>query len=164
MGYWNDRGALAKGFTLIELLLVSGILVILLAITLVALNPARQFAQSNNVKRTNDVNTISNAIHQYAADSGGVLDGLGIVVDNVPHSISNTGAVGEADVCAALVPQYIAALPVDPQVDDGEAIAESGCTGAYETGYEVSASTANNTITVIAPSTELLGAPISVTR
>ena len=62
-----------SGFTLIELLVVIGILGILLAIVLIAINPAAQFAQANNTARTNDVNTILNAVHQYAADHKGVL-------------------------------------------------------------------------------------------
>ncbi len=52
---------LQKGFTLIELLVVIGILAILLAIVLIAINPARQFAQANDTKRESDVHTILNA-------------------------------------------------------------------------------------------------------
>ncbi len=68
-----------RGFTLIELLVVIGILAVLLAIVLVAINPARQFAQANDTKRSSDVNAILNAMHQYAADNKGSLAGLGAI-------------------------------------------------------------------------------------
>ena len=64
-----------KGFTLIELLVVIGILAILLAITLIAINPARQFGQANDTKRRSDINAILNAIGQYAASNSGNLPG-----------------------------------------------------------------------------------------
>jgi len=63
---------LQKGFTLIELLVVIGILAILLAIVLIAINPAKQFGQANDTKRASDVNTILNAINQYMADNKGL--------------------------------------------------------------------------------------------
>ena len=70
------------GFTLIELLVVIGILTILLALVLVAINPARQFSITNNAKRRADVNTILNAVSQYQVDNKGAL----------PAGISSTSA------------------------------------------------------------------------
>src|SRR3954471_19679800 len=89
-----------KGFTLIELLVVIGILAVLLAITLIAINPARQFAQANNTKRASDVNAILNAVGQYQADNRGALPG-GAEITAVVQNVSTAGA----DICAALVPQ-----------------------------------------------------------
>lgn len=97
-----------KGFTLIELLVVIGILAVLLAITLIAINPARQFSQANDTKRSSDVNAILNAVNQYMADNKGVPPSG---ITNSVAEISNAGA----DLCNALVPKYIAALQVDPQ-------------------------------------------------
>src|SRR3990167_10115705 len=96
-----------KGFTLVELLVVIGILATLLAITLIAINPARQFAQANNTQRSSNVNAILNAIHQYAADNKGALP-AGITT--TAQNISDTGA----NICADLITQYMAALPQDP--------------------------------------------------
>src|SRR5512135_1258495 len=110
-----------RGFTLIELLVVIGILAVLLAITLIAINPARQFAQANNTKRRSDVNAILNAIHQYAADHKGILP-AGIAA--TARMISNTGA----NVCADLITTYMAALPSDPQAaNNGANIDATGC-------------------------------------
>lgn len=145
-----------KGFTLIELLVVIGILAILLAITLIAINPAKQFSQANNTKRRSDVNAVLNAINQYMADYKGT----------VPAGIGSSAAIistGGADLCALLVPLYIAALPVDPLTNDGTPIDSAGCLTAYTTDYTVLQSAASNRITVTAPSAEN-DEVISVTR
>ncbi len=143
-----------KGFTLIELLVVIGILAVLLAITLIAINPARQFSQANNTKRASDVNAILNAIGQFAADNRGTLP-TGITTAS--QNVANTGA----DICSSLMTQYLAALPVDPLTNNGAPVTD--CTAAYDTAYTVVRSAADNRITVSAPAAEL-GATISVTR
>ncbi len=143
-----------RGFTLIELLVVIGILAVLLAITLIAINPARQFSQANNTKRSSDVNAILNAVGQFAADNRGTLP-AGITTAS--QTVANTGA----DICADIVTQYIAALPVDPLTNNGTPI--TNCGAAYDTNYTIVRSAADNRITVTAPAAEL-GATISVTR
>ncbi|MEK7163814.1 MAG: type II secretion system protein [Patescibacteria group bacterium] len=143
-----------KGFTLIELLVVIGVLSVLLVITLVAINPSRQFSLANNTKRRSDVNSILNAIHQYAADNKGVLPtGITTIVQAVSSSAAN--------VCASLVSNYLAALPADPLTNNGASV--SDCAVAYTTGYTVVKSATNNRVTVAAPDAELSEA-ISVTR
>ncbi len=149
---------LAKGFTLIELLVVIGILAVLLAITLVAINPARQFSQANNTKRSSDVNSILDAINQYMADNKGAL----------PTGISTTAATingtGFTALCSALVPTYIAALPTDP-LSNNSAVQSSSCTSTtWNTGYVVQQLVGGgNRVTVSAPMAEL-SATVSVTR
>src|SRR5512144_3058252 len=96
-----------RGFTLIELLVVIGILAILLTIVLIAINPARQFAQANNTKRRSDVTAILNAIHQYGADNHGNMSALNIPQD--PNPALNISEAG-ANLCASIMPTYISAL------------------------------------------------------
>lgn len=148
-----------KGFTLIELLVVIGILAILLAITLIAINPARQFAQANDTQRQSDLNAILNAIHQSMADNNGTPP-AGITA--TPTNIGS-GAT-DVNLCTALVTTYIADLPLDPQTGT-ENPANSVCNAVgatYSTGYLVSVSATDNRITVSA--TGQLTNPITVTR
>ncbi|MDO8452863.1 MAG: type II secretion system protein [bacterium] len=135
-----------SGFTLIELLVVIGILAVLLAIVLIAINPARQFSQANNTKRRSDVNAILNAVHQYAADNKGTLPAGVTAVD---QEITDAAA----NVCSDLVTQYLAALPVDPLTNNGTPITD--CSAAYTTGYNIIKSAADNRLTVSAPDAEL---------
>jgi len=154
----------SKGFTLIELLVVIGILAVLLAITLIAINPQRQFSQANNTKRSSDINAILNAIGQYAADNKGALPtNLATTCDSAaPCSItSDTAVTSRADICSDLVPQYLAALPVDPLTSGGTPVTD--CAVTYTTNYEVYRGT-DNRITVTAPATELGIAILTVTR
>jgi type IV pilus assembly protein PilA len=135
-----------KGFTLIELLVVIGILAVLLTIVLIAINPARQFSQSNNTKRRSDVNAILNAVHQFAADNRGTLP-TGITTSALPIRRSATpDPTTESDICASVVTLYLAALPSDPLTNNGASVTD--CTQAYSTGYTIVRSATNNRITV----------------
>ncbi len=155
-----------KGFTLIEILVVIGIIAVLATIVLIAINPARQFAQARDSQRTSNVNAILNAIGQYIADNKGT----------VPSEITSTDqdiSKLEADLCSTIVSKYMSALPVDPGVDPdgvgalgkGESITD--CTISYDTGYDVVQDSGSGRITVSAPTTEPAIpriTPIEVTR
>lgn len=215
-----------RGFTLIELLVVIGILAILLAITIVAINPGKHFQDTRNTQRSSDVSAILNAIYEYeSANSGsepasvagvtsavalgayadvnasttafstpnltftvpsgniitsGTVDvnsctnsgnnGTGFTVSTgTDTSITVTNASGVAtdatcvitnwsgrvDMCADLVPTYIADMPMDPSSSD------TACDTTFDTGYTIER--ASGRFTIAAPLAEG-GATISVTR
>lgn len=163
-----------KGFTLIELLVVIGILGILLAIVLIAINPARQFAQANNTARQSDITTILNAIHQYSADNHGQLPTNMPAKGAAAVEIKSGAAASVGDICQALVPTYVAALPTDPkaptnaiQIPIGDATTPNTCLGGYQTQYFVAVD-ASGRVTISAPEAESLGSGatpvIQVTR
>lgn len=142
-----------KGFTLVEVLLVVVIIAILAAVVIVAINPGRQISQTNNTQRNADVKAILDAVIEYSIDNRGAF----------PANISATATVvgsgvGQIDICADLVPTYIAEMPFDPTATNA---AYTDCT-SYNTGYTI-VEDANGRITVAAPTAEL-GETISVTR
>jgi prepilin-type N-terminal cleavage/methylation domain-containing protein len=151
----------AKGFTLIELLVVIGILAILLAITLIAINPARQFGQANDTKRRSDINAILNAIGQYEASNTGNLPPEIITLQGAhPGVATELNDANFPNLCGQLVPTYIPALPTDPALNSQAGI--SACAGTWgDTDYQVAVDV-NGRVTVSA--SHAYAGPITVTR
>ncbi len=151
------------GFTLIEILVVIGIIAVLAAAVLIAINPARQFAQARNSQRLANLNAILNGIGQYTADNKGSLKCFTDAGLNATAKvIKKPAGAAEIDVRACLVPIYLSELPVDPS--SGTAY-DTG-TGNYNTGYTLLQDATTTRITVLAPDTEIppATAVIQVTR
>src|SRR6185436_5459478 len=106
----------ARGFTLIEILVVIGIIAVLAAVVIIAINPARQFAQARNSQRQSNVNTILNAIGQNIADNKGIFGG--VCSTTLPASTASTsidnGSGGSGKDLSCLTPTYIPSFPTDP--------------------------------------------------
>jgi len=116
----------SRGFTLIEVLLVVALISILAGIVILAINPTKQLGEGNNAQRRADVNTIINAIYQYAIDNNGSMpsgidsvtgtsqilgtDGSGC--DSTCTAASSTAAC--VDLSGTLAPTYIVSIPQDP--------------------------------------------------
>ena len=154
-----------KGFTLIEVLIVIGILAILSAIVIIAINPGQQFAQARNTQRRSDVQAVLNAVNQNMVKNRGVWTCTVNGGHNLPGTASSTGrlmsdGVGNYNICSWRVDTYIAAMPIDPST--GTNPTTPPCT-AYNSGYLISEDSTNHRITVSAPDAELTET-ITVTR
>lgn len=130
-----------KGFTLLEVLIVIGIIAVLSAAVLVAVNPTRQFKLARDSQRVANVAAIANAIAQNMSEHKGVFTCEG-EIDAIAKQISDE----QADIAPCIVPDYIAALPIDPSIAGTQYTSPED----YDIGYQVLRNAATGRITVAA--------------
>jgi len=142
-----------KGFTLIEILVVVALIAILTAITFIAINPAKNFADTRNAQRSSDVTQILNAVTQYTSEagSGHSLADFGTIPACLTSGTEQqktdamafigTGS-GNIDLTTDLVDEYIVGIPMDPL---------SGT--AANTGYKICQTTGGR-VEIKAPAAE----------
>jgi type IV pilus assembly protein PilA len=138
----NHKLKTARGFTLLEVLLVVGIIAVLAAIVIVAINPKRQMGQTRNAQRWSDVNTIINATYQYYIANGELPSSLTTSLKEICKTGKDCSGLVDLDILTD-DQTYIVSMPYDP--------IGSPTNGA---GYEIE-KTSNDRVKVTAPDAEL---------
>ncbi|MBL8030237.1 MAG: type II secretion system protein [Candidatus Doudnabacteria bacterium] len=155
----NFFGQYNAAFTLIEILLVISLVALLAGIVIFAVNPAKQLADGRNAQRKTDVNTILNAIYQYALDNNGSFPASLSTNESCASIDSNSICKSSASSCTNLTDlsvlttaeKYLISIPNDPSNN-----------GDNYTGYYAHRNN-NGRVEVCAPAAEQ-GATISVAR
>ncbi len=101
----NKKISKNKGFTLIELLIVIGIIAVLAAAVIIAINPGHQFVQARNAARNSHIDSIKKAVVSYQIYNQG----------NNPSCIPDYPGVVNISSCPELDEDFISDTPVDPQ-------------------------------------------------
>lgn len=145
-----------RDFSLLKLFLLVEFFVLLFAILLFSINPARRHAEEYNTKRLFDIILIASAVSLYFKDNP----------NNIPANLSIEGqeiSKKGFDICSILIPKYIVYLPKDPSLESPDVT--KPCPSDYQTNYYIKLNT-NNTFTISAPDTAIPPADkvISVTR
>ncbi len=135
-----------SGFTLIELLVTIGVIAVLAAGALYALNPAKRIGESNDGRRKSDLISLGKAIEMYTADYGSAPSQLAssAIASGQKYVLCSSAATlscdGQSHDClvvtdANFLGQYLPALPIDPL--------KSAVT---DTGYYITRSNTNSLV------------------
>lgn len=145
-----------------EILLVVAALGILAGIVIIAINPGKQMSDTRDTQRKVDVNTMINAVYQYAIDNGSLPTSITSLTPDTATEICRDGATSctnLVDLETDLVATYVAGIPGDPNIStcSGAANGTAAQGACYELTY-----TSTGRVTISAPDAE--NTTISVTR
>ncbi|MBT4209773.1 MAG: prepilin-type N-terminal cleavage/methylation domain-containing protein [Candidatus Komeilibacteria bacterium] len=150
------------GFTLIELIIAVGIIALLAAISVVAINPAKRIGQANDSQRNADLVAIINALELYTADNAALPATFAAsnVGENHKVVLCSSAAErtcdGQTRDCLVVndtdfLGEYLADLPVDPEKSTdtdtgyyisrtiGDIVVLGACESYQSTSIEISA-------------------------
>ncbi len=122
-----------RGFTLIELLVVIGILAILLAITLIAINPNKHFQDARDTQRKSDVSAVLDAIYEYESSNNGSTPSILANVTSTATSLAHIAGV-TATGTSFVTPALTFTVPAGNTVGTGDVVTVSGCSQAGDNG------------------------------
>ncbi len=113
-----------KGFSLIEILVVVALIVILATITIVAINPGKNFRDTRNAQRSADVNALLSAVTQYTTDGKALPTGIAACTanwDEGTHIGTGAGLINLDPLLAGETEgtDYMVAIPTDPGTGTG---------------------------------------------
>lgn len=147
-----------KGFTLIEILIVIGLIAILAAVTIIALNPTASFASARNSERNTEIAQLFNAINRGVV--AGAISQTGIVNTSTAAALpscnsttapSNGVSASFLNITHTITPGYLAQVPTDPSTNNPQ----------YLVCYQVAGGT---NLTIYAPVTESGGTLVQLSR
>lgn len=116
-----QHSRLRPGFTLMEILLVLGIIAILAAVVIAALNPTKQLNDARRADRRVSIREIENATVQYIIDGNslpgiptGINNALPICQDTVIGNNCTVTAGGYDLSALSTNGTYLVNIPIDP--------------------------------------------------
>lgn len=148
--------SLPWGFSLFRVLVALFFVAVIEGGTILITDPWQQVATARNAQRVHDVNEIANAYYIRFAEYRGSFACVSGPIPLEPTPLQSSGGY---DFAPCFVPEYLPAMPTDPNADNVYYRNSS----EYRSGYWWTAAPDSGRIVVIAPHAEL-GATIQVER